>query len=152
MKIVVPIETDFEKINLIAKQVHDLHVDWRPDFFVEVEQPIPKDYLKELIESKSIYIAKENSNIMGYVIISRKENKAHGLYDRKIILIEALGVEKSYQRKSVGKQLMHHIINLGREEQYTDIQLTVNEENIKAINFYEGIGMRVKNISYSMKI
>ena len=47
---------------------------------------------------------------------------------------------------------MQHIIKLGKKECYTDIQLTVNEENTKAIKFYEKLGMRIKNISYSMKI
>ena len=152
MEIEIPKETDFERINIIAKQVHDLHVNWRPDFYIKVEQPIQKQYLKELIKNKEIYVAKEKANIIGYITISKKEKKYHGLHYKKIITIEVLSVDKYHQNKGVGRQLMQYIIELGQKEQCTDIQLTVNEENVKARKFYEGLGMRVKNISYSMKI
>jgi len=152
MEIVVPNETDFKEINKIAKQVHDLHADWRPDIFTKVEEPLQAEYLKELIENKEIFVAKEDAVILGYIIIGKKEKKAHGLSDRKIITIEVLSVDENHQHKGIGRLLMRYVTEMGKKEQYTDIQLAVNEENTKAIKFYESLGMRVKNISYSMKI
>lgn len=32
----IPKIEDFEKVNVLAKQVHELHVNWRPDLFLSV--------------------------------------------------------------------------------------------------------------------
>lgn len=34
----VPKAEDFEVVNQLAKQVHSLHVEWRPDLFLDVKQ------------------------------------------------------------------------------------------------------------------
>ena len=152
INIAVPIIEDFEEINKIAKQIHDLHVLWRPDKFISVEQPIQKEYFSKLIENKEIYAAKENNKILGYVITSMKEKKIYGFYDRKAIVIDVIVVDEYCQNGGIGKQLVEFITELGKKEQCTEIYLTVNEENTKAIEFYEKLGMRVNNISYSMRI
>ena len=66
--------------------------------------------------------------------------------------IEAIGVDSNYQNKGIGKQLMDYVISIAKEQGCNTVALTVNKENITAIKFYEKLGMRVKNISYSMKI
>ena len=71
---------------------------------------------------------------------------------RKILHIDAIGIDEKYRRNGVGTQLINYIIDLAKKEKCTDLQLSVNEENTEAIKLYEKIGMRVKNISYSMKI
>ena len=44
---------------------------------------------------------------------------------------------------------MEHILGVTRKYKCTDIDLTVNQENLTAINFYEKLGMKIKNIKYS---
>ena len=50
----VPKLDDFKVVNELAKQVHKLHVNWRPDLFLDVAEVIPKDRLKELLEKNAI--------------------------------------------------------------------------------------------------
>ena len=38
------------------------------------------------------------------------------------------------------------------KNRYTDLRLTVNEENRDAIHLYEKIGFKVKNIAYMMQL
>ena len=42
---------DREAVNAIAKQIHDLHVAWRPDIFCASEEPYPKEKFLEDIRS-----------------------------------------------------------------------------------------------------
>lgn len=72
------------EINNLAKQVHKLHVNWNPDMFLDVEQVIPIERLEKLLETESIYIAKIENKIVGYIIIDVKKNNGFIRY-RKIL-------------------------------------------------------------------
>ena len=152
MEIIIPKIEDWKEVNKIAKQVHELHVAWRPDIFVSVEDVIEKERYKILIEAKDIYIIKEGEIIVGYATIERKERDVHGMHYRKIINLEAIAIDENYRGKGYGTALINYIIDLAKKENCTDLYLTVNEENEDAIKLYERVGMRVRNISYSMKI
>lgn len=60
MQIVIEIPKleDFEKVNELAKQVHELHVNWRPDLFLSVDEVIGKECFKDMIQVKEIFIAR----------------------------------------------------------------------------------------------
>ena len=152
MIIEIPKIEEWKEVNKIAKQVHEMHVAWRPDIFVSVEDVIEKERYEMLIQNENIYIIKEDKNIIGYATIERKEREVHGMHYRKIISIEAIAIDEKYRGKGYGTELINYIIDLGKKENYTDLYLTVNEENENAIQLYEKIGLKVKNIAYSMKI
>ena len=152
MKIEIPKMEDLNSINIIARQVHEIHVNWRPDLFISVDEAINKDELEELINNEEIYVAKENNNIMGYVIIEIMEKNNRKMRYRKILEISNLGVEENYRNKGIGTELLNFIKNKALENNCTDLYLTVNEENKNAIKLYEKFGFRIKNIAYSMQI
>ena len=43
----IPQIEDFNRVNELAKQVHELHVNWRPDLFLSVDEVISKEDLKQ---------------------------------------------------------------------------------------------------------
>lgn len=43
----IPKIEDFNKVNELAKQVHKLHVNWRPDLFLNVNEIIVKENLQK---------------------------------------------------------------------------------------------------------
>lgn len=55
MNIKIPTLKDYEAINNLAIQVHELHVTWRPDLFNSVKNVITKDY-NEISEDAKIFI------------------------------------------------------------------------------------------------
>ena len=152
MIIEIPKITDYAKINNLAKQVHELHVNWRPDLFLSVDEVIKKEELKEKIESKEIFVAKEKSSIIGYVTFSIREKNNPNMRYRKELHIEAICVDKENRCKGIGTELLKYVKNIAKENGCTDIYLSVNEENVDAIKVYEKFGFRVKDISYSMEI
>lgn len=154
MKIELPNINDWEVINNLAIQVHKLHVNWRPDLFISVDEVITKEELAEMIENKEIFVAKINDVIVGYItfIIREKINQNPKFRRRKQLNIEAMCVDDNYRGKGIGTALLNFIKEEAIRNNCTDIYLTVNEENKNAIKTYEKFGMKVKNISYSMKI
>lgn len=152
MEIVVPKIEDYKRVNEIAREVHDLHVKWRPDLFVSVENVILEDRFKSLIEDKKIYVIKDNEVIVGYAITCIKEKENHGMRKRKQFDIEAIGIGEEYRRKGYGTKLLNYLKDLAKELECTDMYLTVNEENIPAIKNYEKFGFKLKNIAYSIEL
>ena len=134
----IPKIEDFKKVNELAKQVHELHVNWRPDVFLSVV--------------KEIFVAKIQDEIVGYIIFNIKEKNNPSIRYRKQLQIEAICVDEKNRGKGIGTELLKYVKKFGKENNCTDIYLTVNEENENAIKVYEEFGFKVKSIAYSMQI
>ena len=152
MIIEIPKIVDYIEINNLAKQVHELHVNWRPDLFLSVDEVIKKEDLKEKIQSNEIIVAKMQNNIVGYVTFNIQEKNNPIMRYRKQLQIEAICVDENNRCKGIGTELLKHLKNIAKEKNCTDMYLTVNEENINAIKLYEKFGFKVKSIAYSMQI
>lgn len=148
----IPKIEDLEKVNKLAKQVHEIHVAWRPDLYLHVEEVIQKEYFENLIQNEEIFVAKLENEIIGYVTISMQEKNHHGLKFRKYLKIDAICVDEKWRGKGIGNTLLNFAKDFGKKNDCTDLYLTVNQENEKAIKVYENFGMKVKSISYSMEI
>jgi ribosomal protein S18 acetylase RimI-like enzyme len=141
------------EINNLAKQVHKLHVNWNPDMFLDVEQVIPIERLEKLIETESIYVAEIENKIVGYIIIEIKE-KDNGcmMRYRKLLHIDTLCVDEKFRGMGIGTKMLEFAKKIAKEQNCTDMHLTVNPNNKNAIKVYEKFGMEVNNISYMMKL
>lgn len=143
---------DWERVNELARQVHKMHVKWRPDLFLDVDEVIEQKDFELMIQNKEIFVAKVDEKIVGYIMFNIKEkNSAHMRY-RKQLSIEAICVDEKNRGKGIGTSLLECVKMIGKEEGCTDMYLTVNEENKKAIQLYEKLGFKVGNIAYLMRI
>lgn len=152
MIIEIPKIADYIEINNLAKQVHELHVNWRPDIFLSVDEVIKKEELKEKINNKEIFVAKVQNHIVSYIIFDIKEKNNPNMKYRKQLHIEAICVDEKNRGRGIGTELLKFVKVIAKENNCTDMYLTVNEENINAIKAYEKFGFKVKNIAYSMHI
>ena len=152
MIIEIPKITDYIEINNLAKQVHRIHVKWRPDLYLDIDKKKKKEDLKEKIQSNEIIVAKMQNNIVGYVTFNIQEKNNPIMRYRKQLQIEAICVDENNRCKGIGTELLKHLKNIAKEKNCTDMYLTVNEENINAIKLYEKFGFKVKSIAYSMQI
>ena len=141
-----------KKVNELAVQVHELHVKWDSDLFKSVEEAISKEYFESKIKDEGIFIAKEENEIVGYVIFNIAEKDYPSMRYRKQLSIEAICVDENCRGKGIGTALLEYVKKVAKEKGCTDLYLTVNKENDNAIKLYEKFGFRVKNIAYLMKI
>lgn len=148
----VPNIEDFNRVNELAKQVHEIHVNWRPDLFLSAEEVITKEDFEQMIQEREIFIAKMQGEVVGYITFNIKEKNNHIMRYRKQLQIEAICVDERYRKKGIGTTLLRKVREFGKENGCTDIYLTVNEENENAIKIYEKFGFKVKSIAYSMQI
>lgn len=148
----IPQIEDFKKVNELAKQVHELHVNWRPDLFLSVDEVISKEDFEKMIQAKEIFVAKIEDEIVGYITINIKEKNNPSMRYRKQLQIEAICVDEENRGKGIGTELLEYARKFAKEDNCTDLYLTVNKENEKAIKVYEEFGFKVKSIAYSMQI
>lgn len=92
------------------------------DDFYKIKEYVPK-YLK-IVEH--LIVAKEDS-IVGFIGINNKK-------------IEMLFIDADFIGKKIGEYLTNYVIS-----NYNANEVTVNEDNIKAVGFYEHLGFRTYN-------
>jgi len=152
IKIEVPQIKEQKRINELARQIQKIHFNWRPDLFLNVEEVISKERLKGLLDKKSIYVAKIGEEIVGYIIIDIVEKDNSFIRYRKLLVVDTLCVDEKYRGKGIGTKLLEYAKNLGKENNCTDMYLTVNPKNENAIKVYEKFGMKLKDMTYMMEI
>ena len=139
-------------MNKLARQVQELHVQWRPDLFLSVENVINQEDFERLVEEKEIVVAKLKNEIVGYMMLNIRELIRPTMRYRKQLDVEAICVEEKCRGNGIGTTLLEYAKKIGKENDCTDMYLTVNEENKGAIKLYKRFGLKVKNIAYSMEI
>ena len=143
---------DFEAINSIAKQVHDLHVSWRPDLYCRIEQPIPVALFTECIRNKTLFVAKLSGSVVGIVRFEIRTVGGEGSTTRKVMRIDNIAVEESLRNHGIGKAMVEDIRALAKVNRCDEIILSVYPENDDAVAFYQKCGFTIRNIGMQMKL
>ncbi|MGD6842567.1 N-acetyltransferase family protein [Bacillus infantis] len=142
------IQSDYETLLPLFRQVHEFHVFVRPDLYKENSTPVEQEFFEsQLIDGKHhIFVAVISNDIVG-VTVAKEEEIIENTFvkARKILYIKSLCVAEAYRKKGIGKKLTEHVFGFGRSLQVDSIELGVSEENTSAIEFYRSIGMTTKS-------
>lgn len=148
---------DYEELNILVKEVHDLHVNNRPDVYVDTEIPLEYDYFAELLEKRNsrIFVVEDmkSEKLLGYSIVNIMNPKSISiLKNKKFLYIDDIMVKSSFKMNGIGKRLFNHIKEFAKNNEVESIQLNVWSFNEDAIKFYEYMGMKNRNIRMEMTI
>ncbi|MEG0332632.1 MAG: GNAT family N-acetyltransferase [Clostridium sp.] len=148
---------DYKDVSSLVKEVHQLHVENRPDIYLPVEVPLNLNKYKQILENKEsfLFVIEDvtTNQVVAYSIIQIVETKnLHLLKPNKCLFIDDLCVKSSNQKSGLGRLLFNHIVEYAKLINITSIQLTVSEFNSKAIRFYESCGMNTRNRKMELHI
>lgn len=143
---------DFDVVAGLARQVHDLHVQWRPDIFLATETPLPRGTYFELLEREGIYVLRRNYMVLAYAVVSIQEMDLPVLVPRRVWKLEELCVDANFRRQGLGSQFLNGLMELARQAGCTDLQLTCDPHNQAGRALYESLGMQIKAIQYQRKL
>ena len=59
-------DDDRPAVNAMARQVHAMHVAWRPDLYEMIPEFYPEERFFQAVEEKQLYVAKINGIVVGY--------------------------------------------------------------------------------------
>ena len=143
---------DRPDVERLAKQVHEMHVAWRPDLFQMPEELYPEELYSQLIKARELYVAKLNGTVVGYCWLRMRVSDAIGRIPRKIMLIDQLCVDEALRNHGIGTQMMEEVRVLARAFGCTDLQLGVYPQNDEAVSFYQKCGFMIRSIDMQRKV
>lgn len=143
---------DRDAVNVIAKQVHNMHVAWRPDIYEPVEENYTEDRFAEAIRNRQIYVAKLFGEIVGFASLQKCTYDWSGVVKRSVMLVEEFGVHEFFRGHGIGMAMMEDIHALARAYGCTDLQLRVYPQNDDAVGFYQHCGFQIQNIGMQKKV
>lgn len=143
---------DFDAVNEMARQVHALHANWRPDIYEMVPQLFPRERFDKSIQERQLYVAKQGNHAVGYVTLKIRSYDWPGVVYRRVMVVDEFCVHESHRRQGIGKAMMEDIHSLARDLGCTDLQLGVYPQNEAALAFYEKCGFRIRSIDMQKKV
>ena len=143
---------DRAAVNDLARQVHELHVSWRPDIFRMPDELYPETRFLDCIRQRQLYVAKLNGIVVGFVLLKIREYDYPGQVRRTVLVIDEICVEKSLRGHGIGTRLMEEVHALARAFGCTDLQLGVYPQNDDAVGFYQKCGFTIRSIDMQKKI
>lgn len=132
---------DYDAVDTLMQQLHKIHVNGRPDLYVEMEHPYSKEELTEKIYNKEVITlaAEEENRIVGLCIVVIKHRS--GMVNMKTAYVDDLVVDQSYQHRGIAKSLFQKAEERAKALGAERMDLTVWSFNENALKFYQSIGM-----------
>ena len=140
------------EVNRLARQVHALHVQWRPDLYQMPEELFPEELFSELVKNRELYVAKLGGTVAGFVWLRMRVSDGIGRVPRKIMVIDQICVDEAFRGHGIGTQMMEEVRVLARAFGCTDLQLGVYPQNDAAVSFYQKCGFMIRSIDMQRKV
>ena len=139
-------------VNRLGRQVHEIHVFWRPDLYTMPEELFPEDLFSELVKNRELYVAKLDDAVIGFAWVRIRTSEGVGLVPRKVMIINQVCVEEALRNQGIGTQMMEEIRILAKAFGCTDLQLGVYPQNDAAVSFYQKCGFMIRSIDMQRKV
>ena len=139
-------------IELLAQQVHALHVQWRPDIYAPAVELWPQERFNTAVADRLLFTAKIEEKVVGYVLLKIRNYDIVGHTKRKVLLIDEICVDEKQRNQGIGTEMMIEIRAIAKAFGCTDMQLGVYPQNNEALAFYQKCGFRIRSIDMQMKL
>lgn len=134
---------DLEKVNVLRKQVNDLHVSGRPQLFKPGFSSELRDYVYKIFEDprKKIVVCEKDDRICGFAVLNHITiPETPYMYVRDYLDIDEFGVDDNCRRQGIASALIDFIRDYAKKEGFDRIELNMWEFNEGARQFYESAG------------
>ena len=145
-------ESDWEEVKRLSIQIHELHVQWRPDIFFHSDEPYPCDRFLEDIKQRMVYVYKADDSVLGYVVLCIMSKSGPGVMEKKLLRLESICVDEAVRGKGIGTAMIASVRALAKAFKCSDILLGMHPENENALRFYQKCGFTIRTINMEMGI
>ena len=138
-------DRDLEAVNVLRRQVNDLHVAGEPKVFKPGFCDALRDYLFTIHADprQKIVVAELDGNVCGFAVlnhITKPENPF--MFERDFLDIDEFAVDERCRRRGVASAMIRFIRDHAEKEGFSRIELNMWEFNRGALAFYEAAGFR----------
>ena len=143
-------ESDWEEIKRLSVQIHDLHVQWRPDIFYHSEEPYPKEAFLKNIHERMVYVYKADDTVLGYVVLCLMSKGGPGVMEKKLLRLESICVDEAARGEGIGTAMVAGVRALAKAFGCDGVLLGMHPENEQALRFYQKCGFTIRTINLEM--
>lgn len=144
-------EKDYNQVEAIMKQVQELHTEWRPDIYKNIDIVLPFDMYMDYVNNRELIVATlDSGDIVGILIYVTRNISGGPMVDRKVMFIDSMGVDEHYRGQGIGRELFAFVRNICEEQEYDGLELQVNAKNIAAKRMYEKYGFTEKSVNMEL--
>lgn len=141
-------EEDYDSVEILMKQIQRLHMELRPDIFIDVDPVMQKETFLNNLKNNNDYVAECNGEIVGYVSLAFVHKEYFSIESRNVVCVNTLVVKEGYRGKGIGSQLMTFVDRLKKEIYFDKIELSAWYANKEALSFYCKIGMIPQTVTF----
>ena len=142
--------SDYNEVEAIMKQVHQLHVGWRPDIYKDADPVLPQSIFTHMVDEKSILLAEINGTVVALLSFEIRHVQSDKQVARDILFIDDLAVKEEYRGNGIGSELLQIIKEKVIREHLDGLELQVNARNNRAKLMYEKNGFSAKSINMEL--
>ena len=149
------IESDYDMVAELYKELDEMHVQARPDYFVHRDKDniYPKDaFLQNLVHPDVLQLGVfENGQLVGVVRATLWEESGM-VKDVKTVCLDNIYVLPSYRRKGVATKLFTGVEVWAKEKGAIRLDLHTWDFNKSAIAMYQAMGMTPQRYVFEKKL
>lgn len=145
-------ENDYEAADQLMQQLHKLHVEGRPDLYIDIEHPYTKEeFMKKVNDPEIISIvAEKNKQVVGLCFCAMRNRS--NMVNMRSAYMDDLFVCAEERRNGIAANLFAAAEKKAKELGAERLDLMVWGFNEPAIKFYKSLGMAEQRYILEKKI
>ena len=141
---------DYQTVEIIMRQVQQMHIDWRPDIYKHSETVLPINVYEQAVRDQAFFVAEYEERVSGVLFIQCRHIEIQNQVTRDIIYIDSMAVDENYRGKGFGHAFFEFLKELKAQKGYDRIELQVNARNKAAYKMYTDYGFTDKSINMEL--
>jgi ribosomal protein S18 acetylase RimI-like enzyme len=131
---------DRAAVNVLALQMHQQHIVWRPDLFEEAPELYSEERFASAVNKRELYVSKLDDTIIGYTLLQIHKTEYPGMRSGKVMTIVEFCVHEDCCGHGIGTMMMEDVRALAKAFRCSDLQLHVYPQNDDAVGFFQKEG------------
>ena len=141
---------DYQEIEKIMKQVHALHVGWRPDVYRHTDTVLDDDMFQNALKDNALLVAEADGHVAGMLLYMIRHTEGPGRVTKNSLFVDSIAVEESYRGQGIGHKLLDFTKTIRESQNLDGIELQVNARNLAALHMYQSYGFTEKSINLEL--
>ena len=146
---------DYPQVLRLFRQLHKVHSDLRPDFYLASDTPITLDRYEAIFEDPENRVigAMDGERLVGMCFLLWRSRANNPLcVPRKVAYLDDICVDEAYRKQGIGEMVCQEAFRIAREKKADSAELSVWDCNRGAVAFYRKLGFTNRTLNLELSL